>query len=54
MHHVVPWREADSSPLGFAEIMDSFSWGRVFRFNLWGWTFLEEGVNFGEDVCGEN
>jgi hypothetical protein len=40
--------------LVFAEETDTFSWGSFFGLDLWGWTILEEGVDFGEDVWGDN
>jgi hypothetical protein len=40
--------------LVFEEETDSFSWGSFFGLGHWGWTALEKGVDFGEDVRGEN
>lgn len=51
-HEFSPWGNSHG-PLSIPEEIGSSSWGCIDGVDWWGWGVLEDGVNFGEQVCWE-
>jgi hypothetical protein len=51
-HEFSPWVNSHG-PLTIPEEIGSSPWGCIDRVYWWGWGVLEDGVDFGEQVCWE-